>query len=317
MAMTERGALPVTARIRRRRGARAPEEFDRSVISDTDRKRRRVMIPLRVTQAVIFVALVVAGLGPLLWLAKAAISTPIDIASDPLGWFPSGVLWSNLATAWVELGIGRHLLNTLIMCTGAVIVTLVTCITGGYVLSVLRPKWGPVLNGAILATLFIPGVVSLVPVYKLVLDLPVTGGSLLNTYWAIWLPAGANAFGVLIMRRFFDSLPRELFEAARIDGAGPMRVLLLVVVPLSRPIIGVLALLTFVNTYKEFLWPLLVLRKEELQPISVALTFISKTATTGELMAALFISVIIPVALFLAFQRQFLTGVSAAGGVKG
>lgn len=90
-----------------------------------------------------------------------------------------------------------------------------------------------------------------------------------------------------------------------------------VVVPLSRPIIGVLALLTFVNAYKDFLWPLLVLRRQEMQTVSVALTHLSVYADVAQIMAALFVAVLVPIALFIIFQRQFLSGISAAGGIKG
>jgi multiple sugar transport system permease protein len=293
----------------------APE---RGVISDFDRKRRSVRIPLVIVQVIILIALAIAGLGPLLWLFKASISTTQDILREPFAFFPSGtVQWDNLAKAWTQSEIGHYLGNTGIIAFGQLIATLVVCTTIAYVLSVLRPKWGPIVSGAILATLFVPGIVILVPLYLTILHLPGTGGSLLNSYWAIWLPGAANAFNILVIKRFFDALPRELFEAARIDGAGPLRMFLFVVIPLSRPILGVVALLTVMASWKDYLWPLLVLQTPEIQPISVALPRLAQTAEVSVQMAALFLALLIPVILFLIFQRQFLRGVGMSGGVKG
>ena len=300
-----------------RRAARV-DDAERGVVSDFDRRRPGVRVPLTLAQGLILVGLVIAGLGPLLWLAKAAVSTTQDIIRDPFGFFPSGqILLENLPIAWEKARIGMFLGNTAIIAIGSTITTLVVCLTAAYVLSVLRPKWGPLLNGAIMATLFIPGVIALVPLYLTVLDLPIFGVSLINNYLGIWLPASANAFLILVVKRFFDAIPRELFEAARIDGAGPLRVFLLIVLPLSRPIVGVVALLTFMASWKDFLWPLLVLPNPTLQPISVALSKIADTTPLNIQIAALLLALLVPVALFVVFQRQFLAGVGMAGGTKG
>ena len=149
---------------------------------------------------------------------------------------------------------------------------LLVATTGGFVLSVLRPRYAKVVTAAVLATLFVPGiVVVLVPLFLTVLDLPLFGTSLLDTYWAVWLPAGANAFNVLLVKRFMDGLPREVFEAAQVDGAGPFRLLWYVVLPMSRPILGVVSILAMLNAWKDYLWPLIVLPNPEIQPLSVRL----------------------------------------------
>ena len=306
--------VPTLPRGRRRRTA---EPAERSVISAADRRRPSVRVVLVGVQALILVGLLVAGLGPLLWLFKASISTSQDILRHPFAFWPSGVQWGNLATAWERGRIGFYLRNTAVVALGSWVANLFVSVTAAYVLSVLRPKWGPLLSGAILVTLFIPSVVSLVPLYLTVLDLPLVGGSLLNTYWAVWLPAAANAFNVLVIKRFFDALPAELFEAARIDGAGPVRILVSIVLPLSRPILAVVSLLTVIASWKDFLWPLLVLQRPDLQPLSVALPQLTRTAELNVQMAGLFLALLVPVLLFLLFQRQFLSGVGMSGGVKG
>ncbi|WP_294181885.1 carbohydrate ABC transporter permease [uncultured Schumannella sp.] len=294
------------------------EADERSIISPADRKQWSVRIVLFLVQALILVGLLIVGLGPLLWLAKSAISTTQDIITDPLGIFPSGVLqWQNLVTAWEQSAIGKYMLNTAVIAAGQAVVTLFVCTTCAYCLSVLKPRWAPILSAGILATLFVPSIIALVPLYLTILDLPIVGGSLIDNYFALWLPGAANAFMILVTKRFFDSLPRDLFEAARIDGAGAWRIFLVIVLPLSRPILGVVGLITIMASWKDFLWPLLVITNRELQPISVALFLNLKNTELSVQMAALFIALIVPVALFVVFQKQFLRGVSASAGVKG
>lgn len=301
----------------KKRPARRGTGHERALVSDADLNRPLVRSALRITQALVLAGLVVAGAGPMLWLFKAATSHTQDTLQRPFALWPSGMRTGNLYDAWNRLGVGDALGNTVIVAVGSWASTLFVCVTGAYVLSVLRPRWGGLLSGLVLATLFIPGVVSLVPMYLTVLHLPVTGGSLQNSFLAVWLPAAANAFNVVVVKRFFDALPRELFEAARTDGAGRVRILWSVVLPLSRPILGVVSLLTVVASWKEFLWPLLVLTDPAKQPLSVALPRAAETADVSLLMAALFIAVVLPVAVFLIFQKQFLRGVGLAGGLKG
>ncbi|MEU0095980.1 carbohydrate ABC transporter permease [Kribbella sp. NPDC006257] len=290
---------------------------ERGLLSQTDRTRRRVRVPFVIGQVVVFAGLLVAGLGPFLWLLKAAISPTQDSIRKPLALFPSGeVQWQNLGTAWQQGHVGYYLANTAIIAAGTALGSLIVCTTAGYVLSVLRPRWGSVLSAAILVTLFVPHIVSLVPLYLTVLKLPVVHTNLTNTFWAVWLPPAASAFNVLIVKRFFDSIPREYFEAARIDGAGSLRVFTALVLPLSRPILGVVALLSIISSWKDYLWPLLVLTNPDLQPVSVALPKIAKVTELNIQLAGLFLALLIPVALFLVFQRAFLRGVGLSGGIK-
>ncbi|WP_405068659.1 carbohydrate ABC transporter permease [Kribbella sp. NBC_01510] len=290
---------------------------ERGALSDSDRRQTRIRLPFVIGQVVVFAGLPVAGLGPFLWLLKAAISPTQDSIRQPLAFFPSGkVQWQNLATAWHQGHIGYYLGNTAIIAAGTALASLIICTTAGYVLSVLRPRWGPVLSAAILVTLFVPHIVSLVPLYLTVLKLPVVHSNLTNTFWAVWLPPAASAFNVLIVKRFFDGIPREYFEAARIDGAGSLRVFTSLVLPLSRPILGVVLLLSIISSWKDYLWPLLVLTNPDLQPVSVALPKIAKVTELNIQLAGLFLALLIPVALFLVFQRAFLRGVGLSGGIK-
>ena len=306
---------PGTRPARRRR--RAAEEEERGALSTSDWRRPLVRRSMRLSHGVLLALLVLCGLGPLVLLAKFAVTPTQDILRTPLDVFPHGIAWGNLSAAWNDVQVSRYFLNTVVLAAGAWASQILVATTGGYLLSVLRPRYGRLVQGAVLATLFVPAVVLLVPLYLVILDPPVLGRSLMNSYWAVWLPAGASAFNVLLVQRFFDSLPREVFEAARVDGAGPFRLFWSVVLPMSRPILGVVSVFAVIASWKDFLWPLLVLRDPAIQPLSVRLPSLQATTDLGVLMAALAISTLIPVLLFLVFQRLFLRGAGLGGAVKG
>jgi multiple sugar transport system permease protein len=289
----------------------------RGLLSPADWRRPRVRRTARGLHAVLLALLFLAGLGPMLWLAKAAVTPTQDTLRDPLAWWPNGIDLDNLATAWTRVEIDKYFLNTVVLAAGAWLVQLIVATTAGYALSVLRPRYRGLLTGVVLATLFVPAVVLLVPLYLTVVDPPLLGSSLINTFWAVWLPAGANAFNILLVQRFFDNLPREVFEAARVDGAGPFRLFWSVVLPMSRPILGVVSVFAVIAAWKDFLWPMLVLPDPDLQPLSVRLPALQRFVELDVFLAALAISTVIPVALFLLFQRLFLNGGPLAGAVKG
>ncbi|MFC0531621.1 carbohydrate ABC transporter permease [Phytohabitans kaempferiae] len=296
----------------------AKQAYERGAISNADRKNPAVRFWLGLAQALILLGLLIVAVGPLLWLFKASVSSTQQILTDPFGILFNGEFeLGNFARAWTDVRIADYLLNTAWVVLGSWAATLITCVTGGYVLSVLKPRWGGALSAAVLATLFIPNIISLVPLYMTIVDMPGTGWRLLDTYWAVWLPHAANAFLVLIVKRFFDQIPHELYEAARIDGAGPVLILLRIVLPMSRPILGVVSLLTIVASWKDYLWPLLALPDANKQPISVALPKVADGIPLNIQMAALFLAVIIPVGLFLLFQKQFLNSAGSAGALKG
>ncbi|MEI3847082.1 MULTISPECIES: carbohydrate ABC transporter permease [unclassified Microbacterium] len=306
-----------TPRVRPTRLEKKAESQDRTNLSELDRRQRSTRIGLGILNVVLIAVLVVISAGPLMWLAKAAVSTSQDILREPFGWWPSGIQWQNLVDAWFKIDIGTYLMNTVWIAVGVWFFGMLVALTGAYGLTILRPKYAKVINGAVLATLFIPGVVSLIAQYVTVLDMPLLHLNLINTFWAVWLPGAANAFNVLLVSRFFESLPRDVFEAARIDGASNVQIFWRIVLPMSKPIIGVTSLITIIGAWKEFLWPLLVLPKPDMQPLSVGLYKVTSSAEMSLLMAGMFISVILPVLLFLIFQKQFLRSAGQAGAIKG
>jgi len=314
---TAGGAVGATRASRPSRRDRRDENADRSILSWADRTRRRVRWTTNSLHGVLLLGLIISGLLPLLWLGKAALTDTQDTLRTPMAIFPHGIDWQNLVTAWSTVGIGTQFANTLWVSLGSWAVQLLVATTAGYVLSVLRPKYAPVLNALVLGTLFVPAVVLLVPLYLTILHPPVIGTSMMNTFWAVWLPAGANAFNVLLVKRFFDNLPREVFEAARTDGAGPVRLFWSIVLPMSKPILGVVSVFAVINAWKDYLWPMLVLRDPGVQPLSVRLPQLQSAIQLDVYLAALAISTLIPIALFLIFQGMFLRNAGLGGAVKG
>ncbi|NEA30072.1 carbohydrate ABC transporter permease [Streptomyces sp. SID13031] len=291
--------------------------MSRGILSSSDWRRPGVRRTARSVHVVLLGLLFLVGMGPMLWLAKAAVTPTQDTLRAPLALWPNGIDWANLSTAWSRVEIDKYFLNTVVLAAGSWFVQLLVATTAGYALSVLRPRYGKALTGIVLATLFVPSVVLLVPLYLTIVNPPLLKASLINTFWAVWLPAGANAFNILIVQRFFDNLPREVFEAARVDGAGPYRMFWSVVLPMSRPIVGVVSVFAIIAAWKDFLWPLLVLPDPDLQPLSVRLPALQRYVELDVFLAALAISTVLPVALFLIFQRLFLKSNALGGAVKG
>jgi multiple sugar transport system permease protein len=298
-------------------GRRARVEPAGGIVSSSDWRRPSVRYTLRIVHFLVLAALIVIGLGPILWLAKAAITPTQDTLRRPLALWPHGMDWANLSTAWSSMHLGHYVWNTVVIAGGSWLSQIVVATTAGYALSVLRPKYGRLLSALVLGTLLVPTVVLLVPLYLTVLNPPLLHHSLLNSFFAVWLPAGANAFNILLMKRFFDNLPREVFEAARADGAGPFRLFWSIVLPMSRPILGVVSVFAIIASWKDFLWPLLVLPDPAKQPLSVRLPTLAGSVELATLLAALLISTLIPIALFLLVQRLFLRGTSLSGAIKG
>ncbi|MFD9939508.1 carbohydrate ABC transporter permease [Nonomuraea sp. NPDC059023] len=277
----------------------------------SEAERRSLRGRLSTVQVLLIVVLLLEGAGPIYWIFKGAISSTQESLRDPLALWPAEARWSNLAEAWTTLEVGHYLTNTVVLVAGSWFTQLFVAATGAYALSILRPSYGRYVYGAVLATLFLPATVSMVSLYLTVLDLGIA-----NTPLSVWLPAGAHAFNVLLVKQFFDGIPRELFEAARLDGAGPWRIFTSVVLPMSRPILAVVSLLAVMNAWKDFLWPMIAITDTESQPLAVALPRLADTSDQALLIAGMLIAIIPPVAVFLVFQRQIIRGI-AFTGLKG
>ncbi|GHH43068.1 multiple sugar transport system permease protein [Streptomyces candidus] len=253
---------------------------------------------------------------PLYWMITGAMKTGEEIARMPPSLFPKTPDFSVFADAWQLFDMGLLLRNTLYYALGAWLFALAVDVTAAYALSKLRPMFGSVILGAMLATLMIPPIVVMIPAYITVTDVPLLGWQLLNSPWAIWFPVAANGFNIFLLKRFFDSIPNEILEAAEIDGVPPWRVLVSIILPISRPILGVVSIFTVVLVFKDFVWPLLVLPDSSKMTISVGLSQTAGAVTQNQIMAGLVIASVPMIIVFLFFQRSIMAGLTV-GSLKG
>lgn len=279
-----------------------------------NRRRGKVLYWAALTIAAAVFAFVFAF--PLYWMAASGLKGTQEVIQSPPTWFPKHLVFSNYSNAWKQLDIAKLLLNTFVYAGGALAFQLVFSVTAAFSLSKLRPVFGNAVLFLMLATLMVPASVLVLPTYLTVLNMPLLHVNLINSPWAIWLPSVANGFNIFILKRFFDSLPEELLAAAAVDGAGPLRTLWSVVLPMSRPILGVVSIFAVVAVWKDFLWPLLVLNTPAHYSINIGLYQLSGTESQNVLIAALTLSSLPMIVFFLIFQRHIMSGLTA-GALKG
>jgi multiple sugar transport system permease protein len=262
-------------------------------------------------------AFAVVFLFPLYWMATSGLKSASEVLQSPPTLVPHSLSFHNYSTAWSDFNLGRYILNTTYYAAGALVLQLVFDVAAAYALSKLRPVLGNVVLGMMLATLMIPATVLVIPNYLTAINIPVLHWSLINSPVAIWLPAVANGFNIFLLKRFFDSIPEELLAAAAIDGAGPMRALWSIVLPMSRPILGVVSIFGTVAVWKDVLWPLLVLTDQTKSTVNTGLLNLTGDGIPENiLMASLAIASLPTIIFFLIFQRSIMSGLTA-GGLKG
>ncbi|MBO3742822.1 carbohydrate ABC transporter permease [Actinoplanes flavus] len=288
----------------------------RTLISHAQLRRGRGRVIYWTLLTVVVVGFTLVFLGPLYWMVTGALKSGQEIAQTPPTLFPRDPQPQNYVDAWTQLDLAKLLFNTFYYAAGAVLFQLVFDTAAAYALSKLRPAFGNVILGAMLATLMIPAMVLIVPQYQTVIDLPVLDLSLIDSPFAIWLPMVANAFNIFLLKRFFDSIPEEIMAAAFVDGATPLRTLWSIILPMSRPILGVVSIFAVTAVWKDFLWPLLVMPHPETRTISVGIYAFAAGTPQNVVVAASVIAALPTVVIFLIFQRNIMSGLTA-GSLKG
>lgn len=201
--------------------------------------------------------------------------------------WPASPQWVNYTEAWRDADFGRYFRNSVIITGTVILGVLITCTLAGYAFARIRFPGRNLLFTILLATLMIPGTVTFIPGFLLVRGDIIPWGSWLNTLPALTVPFMSTAFIIFLFRQFFAQIPEELWDAARMDGAGHLRFLTTVVLPMSRPIVTTATLLTFVAAWNEFLWPLLVTTNPTWRPLAVGLAnFIDEAGARTHLLMA-------------------------------
>ena len=260
---------------------------------------------------------VVAWAAPFVWMVSTSLKQPGDIMTPTIEWLPRRVTSENYAKVF-EQPVLRWLVNSLVVATTATALSLLSGAMAGYAFARLHFPGRGVLFFLVLATLMIPSEMTIVPLF-----IGFLRADLVNNYAVFILPSIASVFSVYLFRQFFLSLPRELEDAARVDGAGRFRTFFSIALPLARPAVIAAAILLFTTNWNAFLWPLLVAFTEEMKTLPVGMaTFApgvggqTQLQSFGPAMAAMTILTIPSLLVFLVLQRYFIEGVISAG-IKG
>ena len=272
--------------------------------------RRRDRVARTVLYAVLLAGLAVV-VAPFVWMVLSSFKPEGEIRRVPPTWWPETFTLDNYVRLFSQLDFPRYFVNSVLVAGLITVGNLVFCSAVGYALAKLRFPGRQVLFATVLGTLMVPGMVTFVPQFVLVSQL-----GLVNTYAGLVLPFLAGPFGVFLMRQYLLSIPDDLIEAARIDGAGELRIFWRVVLPLCGPALATLGILTFLSSWNSFLWPLVVATTEDKYtlPVALALFSVGQHRTSFGLLLAGAVVVVLPViAVFLVLQRHFLRGIATTG----
>jgi multiple sugar transport system permease protein len=256
----------------------------------------------------------VAVAGPFLWMVISSFKPQAELVRVPPTWLPEVWTWDNYDRLFTQLNFPRYFFNSVLVGSSVVLANVVFCSMVGYALAKLRFAGKNLIMLLVLATLMVPGSVTVIPLFVLMSKF-----NLVNSYWAVILPFAVGPFGVFLMRQFMQAIPDDLLEAARVDGAREFRIFWKIVVPLSWPGMAALGIITFLASWNNFLWPLIVLTDERMYTLPVALgTFAigQHQADYGLLMAGAVALVLPIIIVFLVLQRQFTESI-ASTGLKG
>ena len=246
---------------------------------------------------------------PLYWMLVTAVSTNADVRAAEYGILPSQFTLSGFARVF-DLPFLRWFFNSVVIAVAAVALTVSINLVCGYAFAKLRFPGRRVLFLLIVSTLIIPIQVLMVPQFQIVARL-----GWIDTYWGVIIPRAAEAFGIFFCVQFFRGIPDELIEAARLDGASELTILRRIVLPLSKPLIAVLVIFTFMWRCNEFAWPLIVLKDSTAYTLPIGLRFLEGQFTKDypALMAGSLISILPMLIIFILFQRYFIEGVTRSG----
>ncbi|HRL11288.1 MAG TPA: carbohydrate ABC transporter permease [Aggregatilineales bacterium] len=270
----------------------------------------------RLTWYIIFFALIALTLTPILWMLSTSVKPEREIVTTEIHWIPQVTTLEHFSAILANYPMTRWLFNSLFTATAATLLVLVLDSLAGYAFARLSFRGRGIIFMIVLSMLFVPIQITVVPLFILFSRMGLT-----DTYWALILPVGANVTGVFLMRQFFLSIPTELEDAARVDGASTLRIFLAIILPLARPALTAVAILTFLSTWNSFFWPLIVTRSDDVRTLPVGIAqFLSLRAgmvqgqmSIGQSMAGAVLAAMPPIIVFIILQRYFIEGISRTG----
>lgn len=289
--------------------------MERGFLSNAELKYGSGRLIYYVAIAVLLVIAIIS-IFPFFFAFTSGLKDSTEIFSAGLNLFPTVPQWGNFSEAWTRFDLPRLLWNSVVLVGGGVLLQIVVSTAAAYSLSQLKPFGGNVIMMGFLLTLMIPGIAYIVPLYLSIRDVPILHLNLLNTNWGLWLPYSISAFAIFVLKTFFDRIPGEILDSARVDGASPLHILFYIILPLSRSILIVIAVLSFVNIWKDFLLPLLVISDPAKQPVTVRLIYLANYYGVNLQMAASFIALLPPLLIAIIMQKYMAVGITA-GSVKG
>jgi ABC-type glycerol-3-phosphate transport system permease component len=250
---------------------------------------------------------------PLLLALSYSFMSESEIATFPPPVLPQAPTFDNYERVFATIPIGRYLLNSFVVSTAVVFGQLITASLAAYAFAFLTFRWRQVLFFLFLSTLMIPWEATIIPNYLTIRQI-----GWLDTYQGLAVPFMATAFGTFLLRQAFLQIPRELWDAARIDGASSLRFLISTVIPLSRPALGTVAIYAFLSTYNQYFWPLLITNETLMRTTQVGIAQLrfEETLRWGLVMAGVIMVAVPTLALLVLGQRQLVRGLTA-GAVKG
>lgn len=258
----------------------------------------------------------IAGLllAPFAWLLSTALKAEsADLFAFPPQWIPDPIVWSNFAKAWDILPFVRYLYNTFYIAIATVAINVLLSSMTGFALARMHFRGRQFILYAVLATTMVPFQVLLIPLFIVTLKL-----GLVDSHAGVILPVAVNAFGIFLLRQAFSTIPKDLEEAARIDGCSDWHIFSRIMIPLVKPAIATLAAFTFVSQWNDFIWPLIVLKNRDLYTLQLGLASLQGVfGVNWRYISAASIIALVPTVLFFLFTQRFFTKGMTAGAVKG
>ena len=249
---------------------------------------------------------------PFLWMASTTLKPPLDVGT--LSLIPRDVTFANYRTMWERAPFGRALFNSAMVAVTITSAVLVFGSMTAYAMARLNFRGRPLLNAVTLAVLLVPGQLTLIPLYTLIVQL-----GWIDTYAALIVPYLFNATAILMLRQFFLQIPQSLVDSARIDGMSELRILFTIFWPLAKPVLAIVAIFTFMGSWNEVLWPLLVVRDQQVMTLPQLLTVFALGGGAGSIGVSLASAMVlvIPVVIAYAFLQRYFIESMAGAGIKG